>query len=216
MMFEIFGILLFLVLLGLCIFLMRKFKDRGYRTLIILAALGIWALFISLPIEHWIYSFDSPESVIEHRTRDGEIIGIVYGNHSYLVSHSDRGETNELMWFIARRTEDEYKLPAHFETRRILRGVSPNTGWWFEVYHVRNTSDYFIRGRHVFIGAAEEEVVIRDRNYEEIENIFFEVVEDGHPVGDILLFYMFVENFIDGTYLIIDGRRVDIPPIGSR
>ena len=189
----------------LVIYLGRK-ESGAIRVLLCLAAIGIWSIVISLPIENWLFTFDSPESVIQHSTRDGEVIGVVRGNESYLIRYSRGDENNHLIRFIARRTEEAYKLPTVFGTRRFTRRFEP--GRLIEVHHVRNTNDYYIIG----LAWPDEngEITILDKDGEDIENMFLERCELGLMGGYARWFYIFVEGFTDDFYLIINGERVAV------
>ena len=188
-----------------CYLLKKKKIIKKKLFLIFLIVMTILLLIATslLPVENWLFTFQSPESVLRYTERRSEMVDVLYGNNSYIVVFTRRNGSGGS--FVARRTEDGYKLPERIlPTRRVAhrhdqRGI-------FSVYHVRNTSDYFIDGMASF---NESVISIYDSSGAEMKDVMLEVTPMSEG-GYVIWFSMFIEKFTDDFYFYINDERIYI------
>ena len=185
--------------------LLRKkgvFEKILFRVLFVTVILLLWVSTSLLPVENWLFTFESPESAFQYREGRGEIHGILYGNDSYMIAFSD--SSGSFRRFIAHRSEDGYKLPSVFGMRRVAR--VGGAGGHLDVNHVRNTDDFYIVGLKFLDGG---ELSVYDRDGVEISEMTY-VLVPMHSDSYVVYIAMFVESFTDDFYFYINGERMDI------
>jgi len=188
----------------------KVIKRKVVLILVLVIIILLWSASILLlpPIENLFISFQSPESAFRYKNWFEEFEAVIYGNDSYMVIYSTSGHPDAHS--IARRSEEGYQLPGGLlSTRRVARRFDGQG--LFHVYHLRGTNDYYITWSRTFMespAVVASELEIRDRDGEEIENMFLRIGYIPNMEFTRVWFFMFVDGFTDDFFLYINGERV--------
>ena len=96
-----------------------------------MAVVSVTALF---PVENLFIHSRSPESIF-HYAGSGNIDEIIYGQESCLIVYSKGNSTGG--HYIIPKTENGYKIPNYFTTKRISHKFDENG--LFDIYEVNET-----------------------------------------------------------------------------
>lgn len=152
-----------------------------------------------IPVENSVKYFDSPESVFAYRS-SGKIEDIIYGKESCLLISSTDPNTYSDM--IIPKTSDGYKLPSVFSIKKIadkMNGLGS-----FEIYHVKDTNDYYLSGTCFSNGNPLE---LSDNKNSEFTIIGTEPINDE---TNSYYIYAYLDNLEGEYYLNIYGIEVPL------
>ena len=170
------------------------------------------------PLENLFVRFKSPESVFNYSTT-GDIDMVVEGSESCMIVYSQAEEMRHLNVIFPRRTNG-YIIPtlSAREYSSCYHEESDGIYTWYQVYSLRNISDYYIKASMMppFGG---DEIQVVNNSYEvigvltrlSVETYFYDV--GGSFYGDETFFYGYIdgsENDINDIYVILDGEKTPI------
>ena len=159
-----------------------------------MAVVSVTALF---PVENLFIHSRSPESIF-HYAGSGNIDEIIYGQESCLIVYSNGNSTGG--HYIIPKTENGYKIPNYFTTKRISHKFDENG--LFDIYHVNGTQDYYVFGT-VDWNDTDNRIAVYNEIGEKVDTNIVRVENSG-------FIYFFLHNFAGEYYLQINGEIIPI------
>lgn len=196
-MFGIIRMLLWLLVLGICTAIMKKYNLRCKKIqgiFLIVVCFALWIFSMLLPIENLFMNFETPEESFRYVNFE-DVKMVVYGQDSALVV----GKKNESTYLIVPKSKNGWKIGRGLDTKFISNKFVD--GIIVSVYQYKATKEYFVEVENI---NGERCVLSHNRDSD------FVVIEEKSNKKSIYRYYTYVHN-LDENYIIkVNGKEVYI------
>ncbi len=205
MLFKIVRLLLLFIIL-FCLFIMiNRYVKKHKRQLIVLVTIAVLCLDLFgtiFPFENLFLHFSSPDKAFSY-FNTGEIIEIMDGEESTLILYRDDGIDG---FCILPKDHKGWKIRPFlsYDTVYQRKLYSQSVKCDIEVYHAKNTTDYYVAVDNWFV---DSPINISDNR----ENEFFCVAEESSMKGmNFYSYYTYVEELNDGYKIKVGDVSVSV------
>lgn len=198
MLFSVVRILLFVIILLICYFVIRKkiiMNERSLRMLSIFVAVIFIFVFSFIPFENAFISFSSPESAYRY-SQNADVKLVVSGNTSDFVI----GEKGDKYVLAAVPKENaKWKVGLGSYIKIVSQFFSDDVS--ITVYQYKNTEEYYI----VVFGLKGEELTISDNH----NSNFYTLNREASVVNKTYYSHYAYVNAFDEQYIItVNGKLI--------
>ena len=193
-----FHLIYIIVIVIFCIILYkcntRINHNKKIQIILLLFIISILCVTLCLmPLKRNFVTFRTPEELFDNCC-DGTIENIIYGDNSCMIYYLSSESTYS--YEFAENKGNGYKVVGISSRKRLSHKF--NSSGTLEVYHIKNTDDYYVVG---IIGSIDKTIEVYSGDNKIVKSNI-------KQLNDSTFTYGFLDSFANEYYMLVDGRRV--------
>ncbi|MBQ7296454.1 MAG: hypothetical protein IJW86_09765 [Clostridia bacterium] len=163
------------------------------RNLLLFTILILCFTLCLMPLKRNFVTYRTPEELFDNCC-DGTIENIIYGDNSCMIYYLSSESTYS--YEFAENKGNGYKVVSIASCERL--SYTFNSSGTLEVYHIKNTDDYYVVGT---IGSVDKTIEVYSGDNKIIKS-------NVKQLNDSTFIYGFLDSFANEHYMLVDGRKV--------